>query len=83
MAADLDLEGGDDAALQTRIQDYFSTLGHIAQTLAEMAELQRTGMPHSLEHVTFINQTFRVEGSGSGDPWQTGWYKDLDAGARK
>jgi hypothetical protein len=42
-----------------------------------MAELQRTGMPHSAEHVAFINQAIRVEGGGSGDPWQTGWYKDL------
>jgi len=77
VAGDLGLEAGPDAALQTKIDDYFATLGRIAQTLAEMAELQRTGMPHSPEHVTFINQAIRVEGGGSGDPWQTGWYKDL------
>lgn len=34
-------------------------------------------MPHFPEHVTFINQAIRVEGGGSGDPWQTGWYKKL------
>jgi hypothetical protein len=77
VAAGLGLEDGPDAALQVRIDEYFAALGRIAQTLAEMAELQRTGMPHSAEHVTFINQAIRVEGGGSGDPWQTGWYKDL------
>jgi uncharacterized protein DUF3160 len=76
VALDLDLEG-ENAALQTRIASYFASLGRIAGTLAEMAELQRTGMPHTPEHVAFINQAIRVEGGGSGDPWQTGWYKDL------
>jgi hypothetical protein len=33
-----------------------------------MAELQRSGMPHSAEHVAFINQAIRVEGGGSGAP---------------
>jgi len=77
VSADLGLEGGPDAALQTKIDDYFATLARISQTLAEMAELQRTGLPHSVEHIAFINQAIRVEGGGSGDPWQTGWYKDL------
>lgn len=27
--------------------------------------------------MTFIKQAIRIEGGGSGDPWQTGWYKDL------
>jgi hypothetical protein len=72
----LELEG-ESAALQTSISSYFATLGRIAGTLAEMAELQRTGMPHSPEHVAFINQAIRIEGGGSGAPWQTGWYKDL------
>jgi hypothetical protein len=76
VALALELEG-ENAALQTNIASYFTTLGRIAGTLAEMAELQRTGMPHSAEHVAFINQAIRVEGGGSGDPWQTGWYKDL------
>ncbi|HTV17680.1 MAG TPA: DUF3160 domain-containing protein [Polyangiaceae bacterium] len=76
VAQDLDLEG-ENAPLGARIADYFSTLGRIAGTLGEMAELQRSGMPHSAEHVAFINQAIRVEGGGSGPPWQTGWYKDL------
>lgn len=76
VAADLDL-GSDPANLAGRVSTYFETLGRVVTTLAEMAELQRTGMPHSAEHVSFINQAIRVEGGGSGDPWQTGWYKDL------
>jgi hypothetical protein len=82
VAADLELEN-DPTGLGERITSYFATLGRIATTLAEMAELQRTGMPHSAEHVRFINQAIRVESGGSGDPWQTGWYKDLffDPGA--
>jgi hypothetical protein len=73
---DLDLQG-DNAALGERINTYFTALRRIAGTLGEMAELQRSGMPHSAEHVAFINQAIRVEGGGSGPPWQTGWYKDL------
>jgi hypothetical protein len=76
VAGDLELDA-DPTGLGTRITTYFSTLGRIATSLAEMAELQRSGMPHSAEHVAFINQAIRVEGGGSGDPWQTGWYKDL------
>jgi hypothetical protein len=64
-------------SVSERITSYFATLARISGTLAEMAELQRTGLPHSAEHVAFINQAVRVEGGGSGDPWQTGWYKDL------
>jgi len=76
VAADLDL-GNDPNDLGGRVETYFSTLARIATTLAQMAELQRTGMPHSAEHVAFINQAIRVEGGGSGPPWQTGWYRDL------
>lgn len=65
------------ASAAERFSTYFGTLREISGRLAEMAELQRTGMPHSAEHVAFINQAIRVQGGGSGDPWQTGWYKDL------
>jgi hypothetical protein len=68
---------GEAAGLGSAIGAYFDTLGRINGSLAEMAELQRTGLPHSPEHVAFINQAIRVEGGASGAPWQTGWYKDL------
>lgn len=72
---DLSLDGG--SYLTERITQYFGHLSRITTTLAEMAEAQRTGMPHSEEHLTFIKQAIHIEGGGSGDPWQTGWYKDL------
>ncbi len=63
--------------LAESIDAYFGNLARIATTLGEMAEAQRSGMPHSAEHLTFIKQAIHIEGGGSGDPWQTGWYKDL------
>ncbi|WP_437710995.1 DUF3160 domain-containing protein [Sorangium sp. So ce448] len=72
---DFSLNGND--ALANQVSAYFGTLSRIATTLSEMAEAQRTGMPHSEEHLTFIKQAIHIEGGGSGDPWQTGWYKDL------
>ena len=80
VTADLSFEG-DYAFYDEAITTYFESLRRISTTLAEMAELQRTGQPHSPEHVAFINQAIRVEGGGSGAPWQTGWYKDLFFGA--
>jgi hypothetical protein len=80
VVADLTFEG-DYSYLEDAVTTYFATLARITTTLGDMAELQRTGQPHSPEHVEFINQAIRVEGGGSGDPWQTGWYKDLFFGA--
>ena len=71
------LTGTEGSSLASSIRNYFSTLASVTSTLGDMAELQRTGEPHTTEHVAFINQAIRVEGGGSGDPWQTGWYKDL------
>jgi hypothetical protein len=76
VVADLTFEGSY-AAYGESISSYFANVVRVAGVLAEMAELQRSGQPHSAEHVAFINQGIRVEGGGSGDPWQTGWYKDL------
>src|SRR5690606_6417502 len=56
---------------------YFENTGRIATLLGEMAEAQRTGMPHSAEQIAFINQAIRVQSGGSGPPLHTGWYKDL------
>ncbi len=76
VVGDLTFEG-DYAFYEEFISAYFANVVRIAGILAEMAELQRTGQPHSPEHVEFINQAIRQEGGGSGPPWQTGWYKDL------
>jgi hypothetical protein len=73
----LELGPAGSSYLAERITAYFDNLSRVTTTLAEMAEAQRTGMPHSEEHLTFIKQAIHIEGGGSGDPWQTGWYKDL------
>lgn len=42
-----------------------------------MAELQRSGMPHTAGQVAFISQAVRIETGGSGPPFHDGWYRDL------
>jgi len=45
--------------------------------LAEMAEHQRTGAPHSEAHMQFVNQTVAIE-NGCGSPvGASGWYAGL------
>ncbi|MET0412824.1 MAG: DUF3160 domain-containing protein [Polyangiaceae bacterium] len=75
LVADLDR----DSAIESAgfVSTYFENTARIATLLGEMAEAQRTGMPHSPEQIAFINQAIRIEGGGSGPPLHTGWYKDL------
>jgi Protein of unknown function (DUF3160) len=79
----LDFSLTSNTALADQVRAYFGNLARVSTTLAEMAEAQRTGVPHGAEHLKFIKQAIRIEGGGSGDPWQTGWYKELffDQGA--
>jgi hypothetical protein len=58
-------------------QLYFEGLGEVMTTLQEMAQAQRTGMPHSAEHLAFINDVVQVQGGGSGPPSVDGWYTRL------
>jgi hypothetical protein len=59
------------------VGSYFENTARIATVLGEMAEAQRTGMPHTTEQIAFINNAIRVQAPGSGPPLHTGWYKDL------
>ncbi len=74
LLSDLAIEG----ELGKRAQDYFARVARINLTLAEMAELQRTGMPHTAEHMAFINQavtaSINCDGTILG---HTGWYSEL------
>jgi hypothetical protein len=54
---------------------YFTQLGTVASTLEAMAKAQRTGAPHSSEHMAFINQLNFSEGCGS--PSFDGWYAKM------
>lgn len=73
----LDFSLDANAALAERVGTYFQTLARVSTVLAEMAEAQRSGAPHSAEHLTFIKQAITVNGGGSLPPMQVGWYKDL------
>jgi hypothetical protein len=57
---------------------YFARVARINQTLADMAREQRSGMPHSAEHLAFINQAVKVDINCDGTVLNhTGWYSEL------
>ncbi|MCC7534647.1 MAG: DUF3160 domain-containing protein, partial [Deltaproteobacteria bacterium] len=61
-------------------QIYFSQLGGVADTLAGMAEHQRTGEPFTPEQLAFINEAVAIgrQGcDGSGPEVAQGWYARL------
>jgi uncharacterized protein DUF3160 len=76
MTADIGVAAAN-PTLAAAMSSYFEQTARIATLLGEMAEAQRTGMPHTPEQIAFINQAIRIEGGGSGPPMHTGWYKDL------
>ena len=74
VTAELELEG----ELGQQIEDYFGRVARINLTLAEMADVQRTGEPHSAEHMAFINQTVTADVNCDGTILgHTGWYSEL------
>ncbi len=58
-------------------QRYFDTLGEVMATVPGMDEAQRTGMPHSAEHLAFSNEVVATSSGGSGPPSVSGWYARL------
>lgn len=58
------------------LKTYFLNLAEIARILREMAEHQRTGTPHSQEHIDFINRAITVQ-SICGIEAADGWYAEL------
>jgi hypothetical protein len=60
----------------TLMSSYFHRLGEIAAILREMAEHQRSGLPHKAEHLAFINNIVRVQDL-CGVKQAEGWYVDL------
>ena len=62
---------------------YFTRLAEAMAILRDMAAHQRTGAPHSPEHIEFINRAIRTKSAGGGcGPYTTasdadGWYADL------
>jgi hypothetical protein len=74
LVAGLELDG----KLAISLADYFARVARINTTLADMAAEQRSGMPHSAEHMAFINRavttSINCDGTALG---HTGWYADL------
>jgi hypothetical protein len=68
--------GLSEAPWASAIVAYFAELGNVASTLKAMADNQRTGTPHSAEHLAFINQMTFEEGCGSLGSFD-GWYAKL------
>lgn len=57
---------------------HFENFARVAGILREMAEHQRTGTPHTEEHMTFINDLVTLETHGCGGPDAAiGWYPEL------
>ncbi len=71
---DLGIEG----QFGQQVAAYFAKVREINSTLAEMAELQRSGQPHGAEHLEFINRAVTTSVNCDGTVLgHTGWYADL------
>ncbi|WP_437757056.1 DUF3160 domain-containing protein [Sorangium sp. So ce1389] len=67
-----------DPDFRSQVQDYFGRVARINLTLAEMARAQRSGQPHSKEHLAFINQAVTADVNCDGTVLgHTGWYSEL------
>jgi hypothetical protein len=74
LSAALELE----PSFGAQVQDYFARVASINLTLAEMARAQRSGEPHSAEHMAFINQAVNANVNCDGTVLgHTGWYSEL------
>jgi hypothetical protein len=74
LTSGLGLEG----KLGERVQQYFADVARINGILAEMARAQRSGAPHSAEHMAFINQAVNANINCDGTVLgHTGWYSEL------
>lgn len=58
--------------------EHFANFARVTGILREMAEHQRTGTPHTDEHMAFINELVTLEAQGCGGPDTAfGWYPNL------
>lgn len=74
LLGELELEGD----FGKQVQNYFERVASINLTLAEMAEAQRSGAPHSKEHMEFINRAVTANVNCDGTVLgHTGWYSEL------
>jgi hypothetical protein len=64
----------------THFAEHYRFVGEVASRLAEMAEFQRTGQPHTPEQLAFINEAVQLERNCDGTDILTGWYSRLFVG---
>ncbi len=58
--------------------EHFENFARVTGILREMAEHQRTGTPHTEEHMAFINDLVVMDGGiCGGPPTASGWYPEL------
>lgn len=58
--------------------EHFENFARVTGILREMAEHQRTGTPHTDQHMAFINDLVALDGGVCGaPPTARGWYPDL------
>jgi hypothetical protein len=63
--------------LSQQVNAYFASLQQVSLTLEAMAKNQRSGAPHSAEHLAFVNQAVSIQ-EGCGEPTGfDGWYAKL------
>ena len=77
LVAGLDFSASSNPSAGDWFGGYFQSLGSVAAILEEMARHQRTGTPHSQEHLDFVNEVVEIRGGGSGPPSVYGWYVRL------
>jgi hypothetical protein len=66
------------ANLRQQIAGYFERVARINRTLSEMALAQRSGAPHSADHMAFINRAVTTNVNCDGTVLgHTGWYSEL------
>jgi hypothetical protein len=73
--ADTLVAGSTSPAAQA-VKTYFLHLADVSTILGEMAEHQRTGMPHTAADLAFINQIVKVQ-QVCGGAFADGWYPKL------
>jgi hypothetical protein len=68
---------GDPSLTANSLKPWFTHFADVSRILREMAEHQRTGMPHNDEHLAFINDMVKTARVGCGDQISQGWYPKL------
>src|SRR5690606_31682768 len=71
--------GTESVPLERAIAEYYGRLRTISETLLEMAELQRDGLPFEQKHLDFLNRAVKwyPEQVCGAPPRLEGWYSEL------